>query len=374
MTPRARLAVLVASVVTLALLPPFAMYLVFLNVVRGGLVTDFEQAFYPAAVAVLDGVDPYPDVDDPEVFRGAAYVYPPLTAIATIPLTAMSLDVAAYVVMALMIAMVWATLFVLRIRDWRCYGLALLWPPVIAGIQTGNITIPLALGAALAWRFRDHAWAGATSLGVSLAAKVILWPLLLWQAATGRVRAALLSLAVGVFLVAATWAAIGFDGLGRYPELIGRIQELEEPEGYSVYAVALDLGASSAVARVLGIVVAGALLAGVVVWGRRGEDRRAFALALAAALACSPILWLHYFALLLVVVAVAEPRLGAAWFVPICMYASTGSGNGNTLQTVLTITAAALTVALAVRPDRARVPRGWLQPAEPLPRGRSPSP
>ena len=92
------------------------------------------------------------------------------------------------------------------------------------------------------------------------------------------------------------------------------------------------------------------VLGGVVSLARRGDQRRAFVLALAATLACSPIVWLHYFALLLVVVAVAEPWLGPAWFVPFAMYASTGTHNGTTAQTAVTVVAAALTVVVALRP------------------------
>jgi Glycosyltransferase family 87 len=368
-TPLARILVLILTVVTVVLLPLFATLLIFLNVARGGAVTDFEQAFYTAAEALVDGESPYPaGLDDPAVEAGAAYVYPPLTAIATIPLTVLSVETAAYVVMGLLVAMVLLTLYVLEIRDWRCYGVALIWPPVISAVQTGNITIPLAFGAALAWRFRDRAWAGGAALGVSLAAKLIFWPLLLWQAVSGRLRSAVLAVFVGAVVVFGTWAAIGFDGLRDYPDLLRRIQELEEPQGYTVYALALDLGASSAIARALGVAVAVGLLAAVVVAGRRGDDRRAFAFAVAAALACSPIVWFHYFALLLVAVAVAEPRLGAAWFVPLLMFASgEGTYNGTTLQTAVTIAIAVLTVAVAVRPDRARFPLERLTPPRPVP-------
>jgi hypothetical protein len=204
------------------------------------------------------------------------------------------------------------------------------------------------LGAALAWRHRDRARYVGPSLGLSLAAKIIVWPLLVWLAATRRFVAAALSLAVGLTTVAITWAAIGFDGLREYPSVLGRLQEIEEPDGYTVYALALDLGVPAGVARVMGLALALGLLAGAVVAGRRGDDRRAFVLAIAAALAATPIVWLHYFALLLVAVAVAQPRLGPAWFVPLLMYASTGTGNGTTLQTAVTIAAAALTVGLAL--------------------------
>jgi hypothetical protein len=66
-------------------------------------------------------------------------------------------------------------------------------------------------------------------------------------------------------------------------------------------------------------------------------------------IACSPVVWLHYFALLLVVVAVAQPTLGVAWFVPLLMFGSEELQNGTAFQTALTLFAAALTVAVALR-------------------------
>ena len=50
--------------------------------------------------------------------------------------------------------------------------------------------------------------------------------------------------------------------------------------------------------------------------GRRGFDERSLALALAAALALSPIVWLHYFVLLLVPIALARRTFGAIWLIP----------------------------------------------------------
>lgn len=372
MTLRARFAVNTVTAILLAFLPIVAIYIVFLNVARGGLVTDFEQAFYPAAEALVSRESPYPALDDAVIAAGKAYVYPPLTAIASIPLTLLSVDAAGFVVMALLVFAVLGTLAVLGVRDWRCYAIVLIWPPVLSAVQTGNITILLGLGAALGWRFRDSGLKSGVTLGVSLAAKIILWPLLVWLAATRRFRAVALSLLVGGSLVLLSWAAIGFDGIRAYPDLLQRLQELEEPHGYSVYALAGDLGASPTLSRALGLVLAGALLAGVVVLARRGDDRRAFVLAVAAALACSPIVWLHYFALLLVAVAVAEPRLGLAWLVPLLMYFSTGTYNGTTFQTAVTIAAAVLTIAVALRPARARFPSTHVPAPRPVPLERSP--
>lgn len=356
MSRAARLSVSVTTLVVLGFLPLVAIVVVFLNVVRGGKVTDFENVFLGAAQAIADGESPYPSPDAAVVALGKAYVYPPLTAIAGLPLTFLSTQAAGLVMMALLSAAVVGTLLILGVRDWRCYGIAFLWSPVLSAIQTGNITILLGLGAAVTWRFRDNARAAGASLGVSLAAKLIVWPLALWLVVTRRVSATAYALVICVAALLIPWAVIGFAGLADYPELLRRLQEIERTQGYTVYALALDLGASATIAGVLWIALAVALLAGVVAFGRRGDDRRAFVLAIAAALACSPIVWLHYFALLLVAVAVAQPRLGPAWFVPLLMYVSTGTHNGTTLQTFATLAAAALTIAVALRSTRTPFP------------------
>ena len=75
----------------------------------------------------------------------------------------------------------------------------------------------------------------------------------------------------------------------------------------------------------------------------------AFILAIAASLAFTPVVWLHYFALLLVVVAVAQPRLGLVWLVPLGLFVTPGSGDPTPFQTTATFTIAALTIVLALR-------------------------
>ena len=349
------------TIVALGLLPAVAIFVIFQNVaVHDGKVTDFENVFLVAAEAVLEGENPYPGPDAAVVSLGKAFVYPPLTAFAVAPLTFVSTQASALAAMALLALAVIATLWVLGVRDWRCYGIAFLWSPVLSAIQTGDVTILLGLGAALVWRYRDRAGVAGAALGVTLAAKLILWPLAVWLATTRRAIAVVWALAVGALAAFVPWAAIGFARLGDYPDLLRGLQDVERSErslGYTVYALSVDFGASSALASGLWLAVAVGLVAGVVVLARSGDDRRAFVFAIAAALACSPIVWLHYFALLLVAVAVAEPRLGPAWFVPLAMYFSTGTHNGTTFQTSITILAAATTIVVALRPSRWQVSR-----------------
>ena len=286
------------------------------------------------------------------------------TAIVSIPLTALPFDAAGLLLMTALAGAALATLFVLGVRDWRCYGIVLLWPPVISAIQTGNVTLWLALASAIAWRFRARVLPVSASIGLTLAAKFLLWPLVVWLAATRRYAGAALSGAVGAGLLLVSWAAVGFSGFADYPDLLRRLEDTVGDDSYTVYVVGLDLGLSPVVARSIWLGLGLGLLAGVVLLARRGEEQRAFVLAIAAALALTPIVWLHYFALLAVIVALARPRLGVIWFVPLAMVVTPGSGHPTPFQTTATLAVAATTIALALRASAgARLEEGAADPS-----------
>jgi hypothetical protein len=340
------------SIVLFGVLPVLVLGAVFVDAIQGGVVAiDFRQ-FYRGADAILRGVTPYPSATDSLEPWAHPYVYPPLPAILTIPLKALSLEAAGLIVMATSVASALAILRVLGVRDWRCYGLMLLWPPVISAIQTGNPTLYLALAAALAWRFRTRPMAAAASIGFTLAVKFFLWPLVVWLAATRRVLSALLACAVGAGLIVLSWAVIGFAGLTGYPDLLHRLDDTVGRDSYSARMMAIDLGLRSGLASALWLAAGLGVLAAVVVVARRGDDRGAFILAMAAAFSLSPLVWLHYFAYLVVVVAVAQPRLGPVWFVPLAMFISTGSGHPTSFRVSWTLAAGALTIVLALRAAR----------------------
>jgi hypothetical protein len=166
--------------------------------------------------------------------------------------------------------------------------------------------------------------------------------------------------AAGLILV--SWAAISFAGLADYTAMLRRLTSLEEGESYSVFAIATELGAPALVARALGALLMLGLLAGMFVATRSGRTREGFCLAVTAALAASPIIWLHYFALLLVPVAISRPRLSLAWFLPIGLWVCAGTGNGDLWQTLLLfgVVAAVVTDCVWNRPlwaGRLRVAR-----------------
>ena len=352
-----RAAVKAGTIALLGALPLFALFLVVGDLLAGNAGWAFREAFLGGAQAVLDGESPYPTgVDDPDFQRGVGYVYPPVMAFVTIPFTAFSADVAVGLFALILIATVPATLALCGVRDWRCYGLAFLWPGVLSGVHVENISLLMALGCALVWRYRDRPAASGASLGVAMAVKPLLWPLGIWLVATARLRAVVWGVLIALGLALGSWAAIGFDGLRRYPTLLRELSSGADEWGYSVYALALDLGAGHSVARALWLLLAVGVLAAAVVVARRGNERSAFVLAVAAVIAVSPIVWLHYFSLLLVVVAVAQPRLGVVWFAPLLMWRSEEITNGTTFQTALTLAAAVLTVLLALRACAATQP------------------
>lgn len=311
-------------------------------IAAGGGLIDFAT-FYRAAEELRQGRSPYPE-----------FGYPPLPAIATMPLAFAPLAVAEIVFLLMLLAGVPVTLWVAGVRDWRCYLVAFCWAPVLSAIEIGNITILLGLASALAWRHRERALPAAASIGLALASKFLLWPLLVWLAATRKALAAALSAVAGAGMLVLSWAALGFSGARDYVELAQSTRTAFESAAYTTYVFALDLGASPLLARVLWLAAAAALLVGVVVFGRRGDERRAFALALAASVAFWPLVWLHSFELLLVAVAVAQPRLGPAWFVPLAMWVTPGIG-GNPLETAVALAAAVVTVAAALLPRGVRL-------------------
>jgi hypothetical protein len=343
-----------ASIAFCGVLPALVLILLFAAAIDDGSFAIDFRPFHRAAEAVLAGKDPYPGKDALLTASGGPYVYPPLPALLSIPLAWLSADGAGLVVMSVLVAVALSIPWVLGVRDWRCYGIFLLWPPVLSAIQTGNVTLWLALASALVWRHRDRQGVSAAAAGVTLAVKFLLWPLLVWFVATRRLADAVLAASIGAGLLIASWAVIGFDGMRGYPDLLRRLDEAVGDDAYTLSNLVHDLGAPQGVARTAWLVVGLALLVACAVLARRGDERSAFILALAAALALTPLVWLHYFALLVVCVAVARPRLGLVWFVPLATVVANGSGNPARLQTAAVLGAAALTVALALRESRKR--------------------
>ena len=84
-----------------------------------------------------------------------------------------------------------------------------------------------------------------------------------------------------------------------------------------------------------------ALLVWCVILARRGDDERAFTCAVAATLALSPIVWLHYLVALLVPLAILRPRFSAIWLLPVLLWVSPKPGYAEGFATFMPAVAAA---------------------------------
>ena len=107
---------------------------------------DFRKEFLPAGRAILDGNSPYPHSLS-ALESHANYVYPPLAALVMAPFTWLPQALAEGIFVALSLAAPALALWLLRVRDWRCYGLVYLWPPLLGGISLGTLSPLLALAA-----------------------------------------------------------------------------------------------------------------------------------------------------------------------------------------------------------------------------------
>jgi hypothetical protein len=330
--------------------------LVGLSAAEGLLAWDVRFAYLPAAEALLEGRSPYPELDDPILEEQKGYVYPPQLLFLLIPLTVLPTAVAAALVAVGMLALLGGTLWVLGVRDVRCYAATLLWVPAISGVLLANVSIPLAFALAVTWRYRDRVWPPGVAVGLSVSAKLLSWPILVWMVAMRRVKAAVAAVVIGVGVTLAAWAAIGFDGLSSYPDLLRRLSEIQAERSYSFVGLASALGLGSVPANVAMLLVGGALLVACVVLGRRGDDARSFTCAVAATLALSPIVWLHYLVALLVPLAIARPRFTWIWLLPVVLWISPKPGYAEGYQTFGPAVVAAVLVVLLLWPRRRDAP------------------
>ena len=251
------------------LTPPVAVMAIITVVATatGGIAGDFRGAFLPAAEAIVDGGSPY---------AVAGYVYPPQLAFVLTPLTVLPDDIAALIALVASGGLLIATLAVLGVRDPLCYLAMFAWTPTWNELDMVGVTPALALGLALAWRYRDRTWPPAIALALTVSTKVFLWPMFVWTLATRRMRLAVLAAGVGLAITAALWFVLGFEGLVDYP---GRLRDISASESIrrdslSFVGLATTLGLGVVVGHAMMLVTGASLLVGSLVRGRRGDDRR----------------------------------------------------------------------------------------------------
>lgn len=302
------------------------------------LALDFHNEVYRQAEAVVDGRDVY-ETPDADLSDRSNAVWPMAAVLPIVPLTVLPPELADWLVTAAVLAALAGALWLLDVRDWRVYGVVLLWPAVVEAVQTANASLPLTLLVAAMWRWRGRAPAAGLALGYGIAVKLFLWPLAVWLALIGRRRAATIAAAAAA---ASLLLLLPFTALHDYVRLLRNLGATFEHDAYTPFALLADLGVPDIAARIATGLLGLALL--VLAW-----RRRSLGLALAAALVLSPIVWRHFFVLLLVPLALSRPRFDAVWLIPVGMWIGDGTLNGALWQTAGVLGLAALTLALCER-------------------------
>ncbi len=243
----------------------------------------------------------------------------------------------------------------LGVRDWRCYTVALASPPMLACIQTAALSSLLALAIAMAWRNRASGAATPVWIVVAIAAKLFLWPLLIWLALVRGIRCGLVTAGACAVVVLAPWL-LGFPGERQYPRLLSMLTRLEGRHAFTPRSLVLSLGGGARLGEALALLVGGAtLVIAVAIRNRPDADRRTLALALLAALLLSPIVWAHYLLVLVPPIAISSRRLGAAWLAPWALAFSSGTWKTpSTPEIAVALVVMVAVTVLALRTPAAR--------------------
>jgi alpha-1,2-mannosyltransferase len=305
----------------------------------------FDFRIYRAAgIVVLHGHNPYFTPQSIVAHGSGGFVYPAPAAWAMVPFGLLPFTLAGICFSVLTTAAVVASLLALDVRDIRCYGVALFMAPVSTAITTGTVSTLIACAAVLTWRYRNRVVVSALALGASLMLKPLLWPIAIWLAATRRWRAAGFTLLTAGVGTAAGYAALHINGLQSYPALVRATTSVEGGVSYSLFGLLSRLSAPAPL--VISYLVGAVLLAALCVAARHNEQA-SFVIAIAATLALAPVLWVHYFSLLLVPLAFRSRRLTAWWFLPILMWLFNAKAPEANAETAATIWLMALAVLIA---------------------------
>jgi alpha-1,2-mannosyltransferase len=299
-----------------------------------GFGWDF-RAFYLGAQSYLHGVSPYPSHSLAALAYKQGFVYPAPMAALFAPLAVLPYTVAVSAWVALSVGAIAASLWVLGVRDWRCLGALFLTHPVEQSVRLGTLMPTLTLLLALLWKYRDRVWTAGVLAAVLAVSKLFLFPVIFWLVATRRLKTAVLATAIAASVCVLGWLPIHLSSIASYPALLRALAGYEQTFSYSLTSFALGLGVSAATATVAAVVAA----AGFLAWAAaaRSSDLLAFRLALAASFVLSPIIWGHYYVLLIVPLALSRPRLSAIWLAAIWIKPDTLQMRDSTIWVALAL-------------------------------------
>ncbi len=217
------------------------------------------------------------------------------------------------------------------------YGVVLLWPSVIEAVQTANVSLPLDLLVAVMWQYRERLGGGRHRPRVRGCAEAL-------SVAPRDLARADRSLRAAAWRRSWPRRRCSCSCRSRAsPTTSGCCATSGDVRARLLYALRAARGRRRA----------GHARAGRDRRPRRSRcwrvawRRRSLGLAIAAALVLSPIVWRHFFTLLIVPLALSCPRFAAVWLIPVGMWIGDGTLNGAPWQNAGVLALAALTFSSA---------------------------
>jgi hypothetical protein len=115
-------------------------------------------------------------------------------------------------------------------------------------------------------------------------------------------------------------AVLGFGEFGRWLHLLSTQVDVLYRQGYGLVALAGHFGVGRSGGTALEGVVCALIAIACVRQARRGLEAQAYTLAVTLMLVSSPLVDNHYFALLIVPLAIAQPCLSGVWLGPFALW------------------------------------------------------
>ncbi len=266
------------------------------------------RIFLTAAQAVAHGHAPYPGTDA-GLRSNTAFVYPRAAAWAFVPLTWVSVHTAEAVYAVVCGVCLYVGLQFLGVRRAVVAAPIVLSSFALRSISLGTVEPLLFLLLAVVWWSRDRQWVSGLSLAFGIVLKPVVAPLWLFFVLTGRRAAAASTVVAGtaLWVVAAGWSPHAVTG---YVSMLRRLSAIEGGQSESTVRALGDLGAARSIASAVVIAAGLALVIGVAAICRRRDvdttDRALFSTAVGMCVLVSPIVWSHYYLLVLAALCVAQ--------------------------------------------------------------------
>ncbi|MGC8481480.1 MAG: glycosyltransferase family 87 protein [Acidimicrobiales bacterium] len=262
-----------------------------------------------AAVALLNGHSPYPALAGDAISGGHAFVYPLLVAIGFLPFGLLPLHLGVFLYrLGLFVALFVAGALAGRTRGIAVMTFALWATPTITALQVGSLEPLFFLALVLVWRYWRRLVTSGAILGSVAVAKLYLAPLLLIVLIARRLRRTL-----SAFVGVAVWVPLVLafiPGMATYIAIVTHLSAHEASSGWSFQSAVAPVVGTGHLGELLGATIAVALMAPGL-WGdyRRARhepnwepDLSTFGRYVVVALIASPIVWSHYYVLVVLVI------------------------------------------------------------------------